>query len=71
MIFVVPWNSRFLLKIENIKNFEMYSKRDLNNEARRQYSQKLSRRESGFSEYIYSKRGISDWNEGWKFVVIP
>ena len=36
----------------------MYSKRDLNNEARRQYSQKVSRRESDFSEYIYSKRGF-------------
>ena len=29
----------------------MYSKRDLNNEARRQYSQKVSRRESDFSEW--------------------
>ena len=50
----------------------MYSKRDLNYEARRQYSQKVSRRESDFSEYIpiYSKRGVSDWNEGWKLMKI-
>ena len=26
--------------------------------------------ESDFSEYIYSKRGISDWNEGWKLMKI-
>ena len=43
----------------------MYSKRDLNYEARRQYSQKVSRRESDFS-----KRGVSDWNEGWKLMKI-